>query len=241
MAGKVFRTVRKASAYARGRRMFLYAALLLVSLAAAACTYQLTDDTLALLTPAPLPGSEPLLEAPSQRYDLLTLPVTVYILDDEEGVRSSARTADEMSEIFAKTNGIWSPAGIEIEVQAIHRVQVPSTSIQAIMDQQFRTFFGAINSDFELPEPSALNAFYVSELGGPNGITPGSGVFFVADEPSVHDERVTSHEIGHILGLYHTVDDTGRLMYPGTNGITLTDEESTVARYFARRIVEETQ
>ena len=62
-------------------------------------------------------------------------------------------------------------------------------------------------------------------------------MFFVTDTPSVHHERVTSHEIGHILGLHHTLDDSGRLMFPGTNGMELTVEEITVARYVAQGLL----
>lgn len=60
-----------------------------------------------------------------------------------------------------------------------------------------------------------------------------SRLFFVTDEPSVLHERVTAHEIGHILGLYQTLEDDGRLMFPGANGRSLTEDEITVARYGA--------
>ena len=57
------------------------------------------------------------------------------------------------------------------------------------------------------------------------------------DTPSVYDERVTSHEIGHILGLHHVLDDAGRLLYSGTNGMSLTEEEQAVARYAAEGLL----
>ncbi len=57
------------------------------------------------------------------------------------------------------------------------------------------------------------------------------------DTPSVLDRRVSSHEVGHILGLRHTLSDSGRLLYPGTNGMRLSREEAGVARYVARKLI----
>ena len=65
---------------------------------------------------------------------------------------------------------------------------------------------------------------------------PISRTFFVIDEPSVFDRRVSSHEVAHMLGLHHVLDDPGRLLYSGTNGMVLTGDEATVARYFAQGI-----
>lgn len=80
-------------------------------------------------------------------------------------------------------------------------------------------FFGAICSgEIEVSDPSLINAFYARDIGGPNGITPfGSRVLFVMDSPSVLNERVTSHEIGHILALHHVLNDADHLMFSGTN------------------------
>jgi hypothetical protein len=54
----------------------------------------------------------------------------------------------------------------------------------------------------------------------------------------VHDERVSSHEIGHILGLHHETSDIDHLMYQGTNGVELADEEVVTARYVAQGITD---
>ena len=59
----------------------------------------------------------------------------------------------------------------------------------------------------------------------------------VIDEPSVFDHRVSSHEVGHILGLRHTQNDPARLLYSGTNGTNLTPEEITLTRYVAMELL----
>jgi hypothetical protein len=174
-----------------------------------------------------------------ESYDPIALPISVYILDDKSGALTSSRTVEELEAVYEKVDGIWAQAGIRFEVRTSQRVSVPHALLQDVVRGRFGPFFNAVGQTFDLPDPSMLNAFYAREIGGPNGITPsGSRLFFVNDRPSVHDERVTSHEIGHILGLHHTLLDTGRLLYPGTNGMALTDEEITVARYVAQGLLD---
>ena len=175
----------------------------------------------------------------AESYETITLPISVYILDDEEGTLSSQRTIEELEPIYEKANEIWGQAGIAIDVQNIQRLTLPSEVIQAIALGEFSSFFNTVGRDFPLPSPSLLNGFCAREIGGPNGINPAfTRIFFVTDTPSVHDERVTSHEIGHILGLHHTLNDPERLLYPGTNGMNLTEEEITAARYAAQGLLD---
>ena len=164
----------------------------------------------------------------------IVLPVVVYIIDDEEDELSSARTAEEFEEIYDKANQIWGQANIRLTLEQVARLAVPQEIAEAVNLGNYRPFFQHANGVIDPPSAGLIYAFYTQSIGGPNGIAPfGARAFFVMDTPSVHDERVTSHEIGHILGLHHTLEDNERLMYPGTNGMTLTEEEIVVARYVA--------
>jgi hypothetical protein len=178
-------------------------------------------------TPTPLPR------------EIITLPISIYIVDNDSGNLASDRNVDELTPVFEKANDIWGQADIFIEVATIQRLTLPDEIVQGIARGDFRPFFNGLDYDLTIPEPSLLNGFYASSIGGANGIVPfGVDLFFVTDEPSVHDERVSSHEIGHILGLHHTCTDPDRLMFSGTNGMTLTYEEIIVARYAAQGLLD---
>ena len=188
--------------------------------------------------------SEPLADlspvAPRDNRELapIVVPIAVYIVDSQDEDLSSRRKPEQLEGIFKLVNEIWVPAAITIEVQQISRITLPDPVLQAITRGDFQPFFDGAGRDFDVPDPATINAFYARVIGGPNGIVPFEArLFFVADEPTVHHERVTSHEIGHILGLHHTREDSDRLMFSGTNGMALTNDEVTVARYMAQGIL----
>ena len=134
---------------------------------------------------------------------------------------------------------IWSQANIRLELHTIESVEVPEGILKGMLAGNLGPFFRAIGDSITFPQSSTINGFYIRSVGGPNGINPfRSRTFFVIDEPSVFDRRVSSHEIGHILGLNHVLSDSGRLLFSGTNGMTLTEDEATVARYFAQGIIQ---
>ena len=175
--------------------------------------------------------------------EVISLRISLYLIVNDQVERdpeiSTHRSEADLREILEGMNDIWSQAGIRLELQTIESVVVPEVILRGILAGNLGPFFRELGASISLPEAATINGFYIRRLGGPNGVNPfGSNTFFVVDEPSVFDRRVISHEIGHILGLNHVPGDPGRLMYSGTNGMTLTAEEAIVARYFAQAMIQ---
>ncbi len=169
----------------------------------------------------------------------IAMSMTLYLVEDAldppDSPLSSQRTPEGLSIIAEDMGEVWSQANIVFDPVTIETVQLPRDVLEAIaLGLDTGPFFDQVGNTFDLPNPSALNGLYVRAAGRANGFAPsGSRVFFVIDEPSVHDERVSSHEVGHILGLHHDLEDPGTLMFSGTNGTVLSGIERTVARYTA--------
>ena len=167
----------------------------------------------------------------------LVVPLTLHVIieaGDPTSDLSSRRTTDDLAAIANNMREIWAQADITFDPINVHELEVPRDVLQAILLGDTSRFFAGVNATFVPQDSQAINGFYVRGAFGVNGFTPqGSRLFFVVDEPSVHDERVSSHEVGHIFGLHHDLNDADQLMFSGTNGTGLSELEQTVSRYSA--------
>jgi len=196
---------------------------------------------LVLLLAACSPVATAVVTPPPATEKPVEMSASLYVVDAANTTQlSSARTTSQLEEIFSNMQSIWGQAGIELTLSSTARIEVPDTVLRDLAAGSTSSFFDAAAAGaIDIPDPGTLLGFYVKQIGSANGMTPlGTRVFFVADDPSVNDERVSSHEIGHILGLSHTRDDSARLMFSGTNGTDITREEATVTRYNATRILD---
>ena len=175
--------------------------------------------------------------------ETITLGISMYRLvgdcDEPDPAISSQRTEEELLEIVARMNDIWAPAGIRLEAKTVSTIKLPQELLTRVAYGEIGALLQELGESVEPPGPGVINGFYARSLGGPNGIAfPNSRIFMVTDEPSVFDRRVSSHEVAHVLGLPHTPTDPGRLLFSGTNGMTLTDNEITIARITASELLE---
>ena len=196
------------------------------------------DSIPTLLSPTNIP------EAVNVPREVISLRISLFLLvDDKEEPDpeiSTRRTEEDLRKILEGMNDIWSQAGISFDLQTIESVEVPEPILQGMLTGNLGPFFRQIGDGISLPQPAAINGFYIRSVGGSNGVNPfRSRTFFVIDEPTVFDRRVSIHEVGHVLGLRHVLDDPGRLLFSGTNGMALTENEATVARYFAQGVIQE--
>ena len=192
------------------------------------------------------PGNE--LQVDPERVIPPTEPVTIslslYLMQDAADAvgspLSSQRTEEGLSVIARDMGEVWSQANVIFDPITVETVLAPTDVLEGIARGLDTTaFFDQVGTTFDIANPSAVNGFYIRSAGRVNGFAPSnSRVFFVIDEPSVHDERVSSHEVGHIFGLHHQLEDPGTLMFSGTNGTLLTEDEITVARYSAQGVLD---
>jgi hypothetical protein len=187
---------------------------------------------------------------PPKYGEFLIIPLRVHILTSTNSPDIDCHLSDaDVERIVGKANGIWHQAGVHWSIDAV--TKEPAARMTEFKKQ--RDELGdAKNPPLGLyhllvPEASknkeALHVYYIHKF-SVNGVYLGNGISFVQETAKLRpveggiDEplpRVTSHELGHALGLPHRQDRTN-LLASGTTGTTLNEAEVTRSREVAKKL-----
>ncbi len=171
--------------------------------------------------------------------DFLLVPVRVHLLRSKDVDALNARIGEaDVRRLFGKINRIWNMAGLAMDVESIVDEEAAAAGFDPAKGPEA---WKAARPEASRA-PGLLHVYYVHHL-EMNGIYMGPEAIFVKDTAALRparggvDEpmpRVTSHEIGHALGLPHR-QDTINLMASGTTGWSINDDEIARVRAWAGR------
>ncbi len=178
-------------------------------------------------------------QAPAFSFDdTLVAPLRVHLLvSKSEPALCTTLAETDIRRIVGKVNKVWGQAGICFAVESIISEEPAESSVEVPeKDGDLRALVKFIPRETHAAE--LFNVYYIKSF-GVNGVYFREGVF-VKDTAALRkveggiDEplpRVTSHELGHALGLPHR-QDTFNLMASGTTGTLLNtaEVESTRAK-----------
>ncbi len=178
-------------------------------------------------------------EPSGAKLPIISLPVRVHLV--QSGTMPEMHTTlveADIRRICVKVNSVWAQAGIQFEIESIGPTQAVAHSPEAQSKPEFAQVKAMIPK--ERLSLTVLDVCYVKKV-GPNGFFY-EDLIVVKDTASLKEvpggldeplPRVTSHEIGHALGLQHR-QDTTNLMASGTTGYSLNEAEIALARAKAK-------
>jgi hypothetical protein len=169
--------------------------------------------------------------------EFLIVPVRVHLLKckEAEALQCLLKEAD-VRRVFGKANRIWNKAGIALGLESI--VTEDAVLPDGFDETRLQDFKG-VRPPQGL-ERGMIHVFYVHRL-PTNGVFMGPDAIFVKDTAALREvkggvdeplPRVTSHEIGHAMGLPHR-QNTINLMASGTTGWSISDPEIDTVRGWA--------
>jgi hypothetical protein len=200
----------------------------------------------ALARAAVADDKSPDVTAPPPAEQFVIVPLRVHVLaGDAPEVECKLADAD-VSRILGKVNRVWSVAGVHFGLESIVREPAANADeFKRVRDQIGSAPLGL----YRILRPDntrafeGLHVYYVHKM-PVNGVWMGEDFAFVQETAKLHEveggidepvPRVTSHELGHALGLPHRQDRTN-LMASGTTGTLLNEAEVKVTREKALKV-----
>ena len=175
--------------------------------------------------------------------DFLLIPLRVHLLTAADAPNVATTLSDkDIDRILLKIIAVWAQAGIHFWLES--RVREEATNSAGFAEAETLrpgSRLLALRPDASKTD-RALHLYYIKSMLS-NGIHFPPAMF-VKDTAALREvsggideplPRVSSHEIGHALGLPHR-QDTTNLMASGTTGTTLNAAEIATARAAAQKL-----
>jgi hypothetical protein len=182
------------------------------------------------------------------RSSFLLVPLHVHVLSCTDHEDLDCKLDDvAVRRIIGKVNGIWHRAGIHFRLAPILHEKADTAAFEeklhadALGDDSLGPY--RLLASAETRTLAGLHVYYIHDF-AVNGVFLGGGMCMIKETARLRpvkggiDEplpRVTSHELGHAMGLPHR-QDTTNLMASGTTGTILNEAEVEIVRSHVTKI-----